>query len=398
MLVTNMSLLNFPTELLSHIAEHVTSLQSLAGLASVNHRLYAIFNPLLYQRDAKSSRSRAIDWAAKNGDMEILNKALEHGAEIPVSCQPTPIYPRNERWRYSRRIYDRFTYTPPHPLCILAEAGNEPIMEFLLARGSDPNMRDSENLSVLSIAIVHGHLRLVEMLLAAGANQFRRLDIENHPMQIAAYLGNKNIFYLLLHHDPQGLRAAYDLWDSLESALRGKHYDLIPSLLECRIDVNSFFANSVYTPLSLAVESGDFNTVKLFLNEGADPSFPGHDHWVLEWGPSSYVGWEGEPALVKAVTRGDETMVQLLLEGSDRTTRTRALSLSMEQVDACISEIILAHGCAVDFEDRDYVNYPCYDRPETDYGLIAPIIRAINAGNVNMVRLLVNEKGASVNV
>lgn len=86
-------------------------------------------------------------------------------------------------------------------------------------------------------------------------------------------------------------------------------------------------------------------------------------------------------------------MVQLLIKGSDRVTRTRALSLSMEQVDSCISRILLAHGCAAEFENRDYLDYPCYDRPGHDNSLIAPIVRAINAGNVDMVRLLVKQRG-----
>lgn len=90
-------------------------------------------------------------------------------------------------------------------------------------------------------------------------------------------------------------------------------------------------------------------------------------------------------------------MVQLLITGSDRVTRTRALSLSMEQVDSCISRILLAHGCAAEFEDRDYLDYPCYDRPGHDNSLIALIVRAINAGNVDMVRPLVKQRGASVN-
>ncbi|KAE8341743.1 hypothetical protein BDV24DRAFT_162970 [Aspergillus arachidicola] len=143
------------------------------------------------------------------------------------------------------------------------------------------------------------------------------------------------------------------------------------------------------------IEYGDFDTVKLLLDKGANPSFPSRDYW--EGGVGSHVGWEGEPPSVKAVTRGHEAMAQLLIEGSDRVARTRALSLSMEQVDSRISRILLAHGCAVEFEDRDHMDYPCYDRPGDDYGLIAPIFRAINAGNVDMVRLLVKQRWASVN-
>lgn len=391
-----MSLMNLPTESLSHMAEYVTSLQSLAGLASVNHRLYAIFNPLLYQRDAKSTHSLAIDWAAKKGDMRVLKRALENGAEIPPSYQPTQVFPARERWRYGRQISRRFEYTPPHPLCISVEAENEAMVKFMLSRGSDPNMRDSENLSVLSIAVVHENVQIVKILLSAGANQFWHVDTENYPLQIAAHLGNKEIFDLLLHHGPQGLRDTRHLRGSLECALRGKNHHLIPSLLEFEINLNSCFAGSPYTPLSFAVESGDFDIVKLLLDNGANPSFPSHDYW--EGGVSSHVGWEGEPALVKAVTRGDEAMVQILIEGSDRVTRTRALSLSMKQLNSRISRILLAHGCAVEFEDRDHGDYPCYHRPGDDYSLIAPVVQAINAGNVDMVRLLVKQKGASVNV
>lgn len=387
--------MSLPTELLSQMAEYVTSLQSLASLASVNHRLYAIFNPLLYRRDARSTHSLATDWAAKKGDMRVLKRALENGAEIAVSSQPTQIFAGKERWRHGRMISRRFKHTPAHPLCISVEAENEAIIQFLLSRGSDPNMRDSENLSVLSLAVIRGNLRIVKILLSAGANQFWHVDTENYPLQIAAYLGNKEIFDLLLHHDPQGLRETYHLWGSLESALRGRTHHLIRSLLECKINLNGFFAGSPYTPLSFAVESGDSDTVKLLLDNGANPSFPSHDYW--EWEVRSHVQWEGEPALVKAVTRGHEAMVQLLIKGSDRVMRTRALSLSMEQVDSCISRILLAHGCAAEFEDRDYLDYPCYDRQGHDNSLIAPIVRAINAGNVDMVRPLVKQRGASVN-
>jgi hypothetical protein len=45
------------------------------------------------------------------------------------------------------------------------------------------------------------------------------------------------------------------------------------------MNLNGCFAQTNYTPLSLAVESGDFNTVKLFSNKGANPSFPSYDYW-----------------------------------------------------------------------------------------------------------------------
>lgn len=147
--------------------------------------------------------------------MRVLKRALENGAEIAASSQPTQRFPVMECWRYGRMISRRFKHAPPHPLCISVGAENEAIIQFLLSRGSNQNMRDSENLSVLSLAVIRGNLRIVKILLSAGANQFWHVDTENYPLQIAAYLGNKEIFDLLLHHDPQGLRETYHLWGRL---------------------------------------------------------------------------------------------------------------------------------------------------------------------------------------
>ncbi|KAJ5291709.1 hypothetical protein N7478_000960 [Penicillium angulare] len=400
------SILDIPPELLSHIASYVTSLQSLKNIASLDRRLYAIFNPLLYRRDARSDRSQAIDWAAKNGDMRILSKALDHGAKIPGPCKAKVKYHAERRQRYGVKISRYFEYKVSHPLCITAETGNKDIMEFLISKGCDPNMRNSENLSVLSIAVVHGHLHLVQVLLASGANQFGsdfpdkyNTPQENYALQIAAHLGNSQIFDLLLTHDPYKIRNAADLWCSLECAFRAKHYGIIPPLVECGVCLNSCFSEGFQTPLSLAVESGDCNLVKFLLDSGADPSFTILSQWDSYGRPATSVGWKGETALSKAVIRRDEAMVQLLMEGSDRITRTRALSLSMDQLDARISNIILSQGGAVEFENQDYRRYPHYRNQEgADYDMINPIVRAINSGNVDMVRLLVSEKGASVNV
>ncbi|KAJ5097118.1 hypothetical protein N7456_007839 [Penicillium angulare] len=400
------SILDIPPELLCHIAGYVTSLQSLKSLASLNHRLYSIFSPLLYRRDAKSERSRAIDWAAKNGDMKILEKALEYGAKLPEPCKFKAKYRMKERQRYGHKIKRYFEYETPHPLCVTAKTGNQSMMEFLLSQGCDPNMRDSENLSVLSIAVVHNHLHLVQVLLAAGAIQFHSHDTrsyntpqENYPLQVAAHLGNKKIFDLLLAHDPHGMRDATDLWISLKCALRAKNYDLIAPLVKCGVRLNGTFHEDFQTPLSSAVESGDCNLVRLFLDNGADPSFTVLSDWDSYAQPATFVGWEGETALSKAVIRGDEAMVQILLEGSDRITRTRALSLSMDQLDARISNIILARGCAVEFENQDYMRYPYYKNNQgADYDMINPIVRAINSGNMDMVRILVDERGGSINV
>ncbi|KPM39713.1 hypothetical protein AK830_g6891 [Neonectria ditissima] len=76
-----MTLATLPFELLIIIGQ-LCSRPDQCALARVNHRLYAIFNPILYRHDIFDDEpsGSCILWAARNGRLDTLKTAAVHGA------------------------------------------------------------------------------------------------------------------------------------------------------------------------------------------------------------------------------------------------------------------------------------------------------------------------------
>lgn len=166
-----MSLSSLPAELLYQIKSYVASIPTLRALASVSRRFYDIADPLLYQHDAKCVRSAAITWAAEHGRIDIMEKALSHGVAIPVKAFSSGIYIHEGRQTVYGYDQYRFEDCYPHPLCLAVQSGHLDVMESLISRGCDINMRYPQNLSLLCHAVIHGHIHLVKALLDLGAYQ-----------------------------------------------------------------------------------------------------------------------------------------------------------------------------------------------------------------------------------
>lgn len=74
---------NLPTELILLIASYLPSESSLAALALSSHPFYGICNPCLYRYNVLHGNSSALDWAAENGKIDTLQKALDARAPPP---------------------------------------------------------------------------------------------------------------------------------------------------------------------------------------------------------------------------------------------------------------------------------------------------------------------------
>ncbi|KGO70269.1 hypothetical protein PITC_020880 [Penicillium italicum] len=73
---------NLPTELILLIASFLRTESSLAALVLSNRRLCGICNRCLYQYNALYGNNSALDWAAPNGRINTLQKALDAGAPM----------------------------------------------------------------------------------------------------------------------------------------------------------------------------------------------------------------------------------------------------------------------------------------------------------------------------
>ncbi|KAJ5844848.1 hypothetical protein N7534_008517 [Penicillium rubens] len=77
-----MSIENLPTELIILITSLLPCESSLAALALANRRLCAIYNPCLYQYNVLHGNSSALNWAAENNRIDILQKTLDASAPL----------------------------------------------------------------------------------------------------------------------------------------------------------------------------------------------------------------------------------------------------------------------------------------------------------------------------
>lgn len=388
-----MSLSSLPTEILRGIGRRITSLSTLHALSCVNRHFYAILNELLYQVDARCDPAFALVWAAEHGVMETVQKALSHGAQIPATSLAGKVSTGETRIIDGNGIADHFFQcSSPHPLFLAVQNGHEDIIELLLKKGCNVNIRDPKGLTLLCVAVTHDHLHIVRILLSRGARHERQPIASHSPIQIAASKGAKEIVDCLVHYGPDFTRpSARQLQDAIAIALREGHKHILSPLLETGVSLNFGFwecgAPSAYTPLLWALEEGDTQLLTLLLAGGnADPNYG--------------IGNEDHIPLLQAVMKNQEQMVRILVGLTSRLHRTRALALSMDYCDGRMAQILLENGTLPDFEVLDDTRvkqeFNCNLGCEP-YPLMPPIIRAVRHGFTNLVKLLVTH-GANVNV
>ncbi|PQE18134.1 Serine threonine- kinase gad8 protein [Rutstroemia sp. NJR-2017a BBW] len=179
--------------------------------------------------------------------------------------------------------------------------------------------------------------------------------------------------------------------DALEVALKAGYKHVVPQLLEYYMDLDIKLFGDSKTPLEWATEQENLGLVKLFLDKGADANF------------TSGV-FTRSPALMKAVEKGNQELIKVLVQRSNRLHSTRALYLAVDQQDSAIVNLLLEHGVSCDFIEGD--RPPPIDYEEDHWRIIMsaeakefipPLVRAVFLGNTELAQvLLVN--GADVNV
>ena len=126
--------------------------------------------------------------AIRNGDLEMVKRLLEQGADINKatnSAGDTPLYVASEmghvdvvtilleRGADINKATNSAGYTP---LYVASEAGYEEVVKILLEKGADINKADIDGQTPLMIAVSYGDLEVVEVLLEYGANLNVRTD------------------------------------------------------------------------------------------------------------------------------------------------------------------------------------------------------------------------------
>ncbi|KAH8163781.1 hypothetical protein CIB48_g4457 [Xylaria polymorpha] len=171
-------------------------------------------------------------------------------------------------------------------------------------------------------------------------------------------------------------------------------YAVDPSVSLSQIDGRVVFeqpSNKVMlTPLEWAVEHGNTDLVNLFLGKGADASYT--------------VEVQHGPALVKAVRKSEQRLVEILAKETDRLSSTRALSKAVALQDKAMVKTLLSAGVRCDFERADGAGIGPSSSCDFSVGpaslgisdYINPLAIAARAGDIVLVRLLLAH-GADAN-
>jgi ankyrin repeat protein len=231
-----------------------------------------------------------------------------------------------------------------------AEKANLKLYKLLLNAHTNPNgssagrstLNFSPGVTALSAAVSSGNLEVVKLLLASGADiLFHGHAKQRTVLEMAISLNNIEMVRFILAQKPAASRDR-----SIFIATRLKNRELIKLLLKSGVDINKVGYGGINV-LSIAVYSDNTDVVKFILDEGTEPNTmldPGNefggdnydrnddsdeddgykdvtevfDHAELCEAPFGYRQNTTSPPLVAAISLGNLSMVELLLDsGAD---------------------------------------------------------------------------------
>ena len=168
-------------------------------------------------------------------------------------------------------------------------------VDYILSQKNvDVNAEGGYYSNALQAASVHGHEKVVELLLKAGANVNAKIRNRNNALQMASFHGHKKVVELLLKAGANvNAQTRYDNNALLVASTHG-HEKVVELLLKAGANVNAQTGHD--NALQMASVFGHEKVVELLLKAGANVNAQtGHDN-----------------ALQMASVRGHEKVVELL--------------------------------------------------------------------------------------
>jgi ankyrin len=170
----------------------------------------------------------ALQTAAKMGNIEVVKMLLDNLTDIDIEKE---------------KEYSGFT-----ALYLAAEEGHTSIVELLLKHGANINT-ECKGCTALHIATKMGKIEVVKMLLAQ-----KGIIVPKHDL-LTSSTTQKEILDLLESHN------------ALFDAITQNDIDKITALLTAGVNPNHIYYN---TPLISAIFRGQYDIIKMLLDNGAD--------------------------------------------------------------------------------------------------------------------------------
>lgn len=376
---------NLPTELILLIALYLPSESSLAALVLSNRRLYRICNPCLYQYNVLHGNSSALDWAAENGEMDTLQKALDAGAPLLKEQAKGNLRRQGRRFpQFGLQAQRTFREFQPHPISLAASAGHKNVVRYMIDGRVSANISNPEGHTLLALAAIRGDASLAKYLLDVGAWQGIRSYVGHRPVWIAAFEGHVDVVDVLLSAPKQNGNEPDKeelMIDALFAAVFAAHIPVLQILFSHGVQVD-ILARFQDTPLFMAANDADSDFVPLqIVAPGEEPDSILDQHRPQPHAP-----------LMMAARQGHEELVRMLVPGTASLNRTKALAYAVLCRNRGIVEILLQGGASPQFSLSDIP-----DSSEYREEWVQPLLSAVQSNDREFVELLL-DYGADINV
>ncbi|KAL9233895.1 hypothetical protein vseg_008830 [Gypsophila vaccaria] len=194
----------------------------------------------------------------------IMTNLLEH-----LQQQADPLM--QSRLREIENMLAHGRMDLPLSLCFAAARGDEPLLQHLLRRGSDPNESDMNGRTALHIAAANGNESCAVVLLAYGADPNLNDSEGNVPLWDAIIGRHESIIKLLT--DQGATLASGDVLQYACYAVEQDNLELLKDIVRYGGDVKAPKSNGS-TVLHAAVSGGNAAIVKFLLKQGANADMP----------------------------------------------------------------------------------------------------------------------------